>query len=89
MALHASGYRVNKSRPGHHEYAIRSLGLILGPQWQSTVSVFDQARITRGRLDYETIGTATQSELRSLRAEIEKVLPEIRRLLETLGFRWK
>src|SRR5207245_2008576 len=61
MALYASGYRI-KATKAHHEYTIRSLALTLGEEWNSTVDIFNQARVTRGRLDYESVGTATCAE---------------------------
>lgn len=86
IALHASGYRMsNTSR--HHELMVRSLVFTLGPEWQGTASVFDQARRNRAKMDYETVGTATQSTVAALRAEVEKLLQAMEPFLRTRGYR--
>ena len=50
------------------------------------MEVLNQARITRGRIDYESVGTATMAELTELREEVEKLLPVVGAFLRSRDF---
>lgn len=81
LALHASGYRPDAKRPGHHAITNQSLALTLGIQG-SRIAVLDKHREKRNVSDYtgaELDGAATQACI----AQAARLIEEVRQWLAT------
>jgi hypothetical protein len=84
MALRSQGYRVG-TKDRHHERTIESLRLILGNEYGDTVRVLQAARVARNRTQYEVVGSATETDLRAIGAEIARLLPAVVARLRAAG----
>jgi hypothetical protein len=61
--------------------------MTLGEKWEPAMRLVDQIRVLRNRGDYESVGVATQAEVRDLRAEVELMLPAVRKVARDKGFK--
>jgi hypothetical protein len=85
IALRVNGYRAARER--QHERTIGSLVMTLGEKWEPAMRLVDQIRVLRNRGDYESVGVATQAEVRDLSAEVELMLPAVRKVARDKGFK--
>jgi uncharacterized protein (UPF0332 family) len=64
ILLHGSGYRPEKAQA--HYRTIQALPMILGDSRKDDASYLDTCRIKRNKVEYETAGSATETDAEEL-----------------------
>jgi uncharacterized protein (UPF0332 family) len=75
ILLYAKGYRTGSN--GHHYYTIQSLPLILGDEFKDSADYLDACRKKRNEVEYDTVGTVAEEDVRELLTFIEKLRTDV------------
>ena len=75
IVLYAEGYRTGSN--GHHYYTIQSLPLILGEEYKESAVYLDVCRKKRNQVEYDTVGTVAEEDVRELLTFAESLRTDV------------